>query len=114
MANSLGNCQIERTRHYQWRLIASITWRDLAIIRIKRKMSTSNEFRSKRSFTSTGGHMLTSFFWKKQVKKGKEKQLTKNQGNRPIEERERLVNRTRRWSRELKSVGEPAGQSIGR
>jgi hypothetical protein len=58
--------------------------------------------------------MLTSFFWKKQVKKGKEKQLTKNQGNRPIEERERLVNRTRRWSRELKSVGEPAGQSIGR
>jgi hypothetical protein len=44
MENNLGRCQTERIRHYQWRLI----W---DVIQIKKKISISGKFRSKRLFT---------------------------------------------------------------
>jgi hypothetical protein len=60
MVNNLEESQIERTRHYRWRLISSITWRGLTIIQ-----KISSKFQSKGIiYCEIDEHVLTPFFGK--------------------------------------------------
>jgi hypothetical protein len=60
------------------------------------------------------GRMCWHHFLEKHVKKSKEKQPMKTECNRLIEEREKVVNRTHRWSEEFNSTNGLASQPIGR
>jgi hypothetical protein len=91
MVNNHEESQIERTRHYQWRLIRSITWRDLNIIK-----KISRKFWSKRIiYFETEGHVLTPFFGKQQIKRDWRKRRT--------------VNTIRRWSEGFNPDSGPVG-----
>jgi hypothetical protein len=107
MVNNPEESQIERTRHYQWRLIMSITWRDLTIIQ-----KISSKFRSKKIiYSETRGMCWHRFFWKKQVKRDKEKQSMKDRVQSANWRKRRAINKICRWLEEFDPNSGPVGRS---